>query len=42
MLPREGLRVIHPSVMPCVVRANTDATLIMIAERVADFISDGR
>ncbi|MCH7626270.1 MAG: mycofactocin system GMC family oxidoreductase MftG [Chloroflexi bacterium] len=38
----DGLRVIDASVMPDVVRANTNATVIMIAERVADFISDGK
>ena len=34
----EGLRVADASVMPDVIRANTNATTIMIAERVADFI----
>ena len=33
-----GLRVVDSSVMPDVVRANTNVTTIMIAERVADFI----
>ena len=33
-----GLRVADASVMPDVIRANTNATTIMIAERVADFI----
>jgi len=33
-----GLRVADASVMPNVIRANTNATTIMIAERVADFI----
>jgi choline dehydrogenase len=33
-----GLRVADASVMPDVIRANTNATTIMIAERVADFM----
>jgi choline dehydrogenase len=33
-----GLRVADASVMPNVMRANTNATTMMIAERVADFI----
>ena len=37
----EELRVVDTSVMPNVIRANTNATTIMIAERVADWINDG-
>ena len=34
----EGLRVADASVMPDVIRANTNATTIMIGERVADWL----
>ena len=34
----DGLRVIDASVMPDVVRANTNATVIMIAEKIASEI----
>ena len=34
----EGLRVVDASVMPDVIRANTNCTTIMIAERVADWM----
>ena len=37
----QGLRVVDVSVLPDVVRANTNATTIMIAERIADFIKEG-
>jgi choline dehydrogenase-like flavoprotein len=37
----EGLRVTDASVMPDCIRANTNCTTIMIAERVADFIKAG-
>ena len=38
----EGLRVADASIMPNVVRANTNATCIMIGERVADWVKAGR
>ena len=38
----QGLRVVDVSVMPNVVRANTNTTTIMIAERIADFIKEGK
>ncbi len=34
----QGLRVADASVMPNCIRANTNATTIMIAERVADWM----
>jgi choline dehydrogenase len=37
----EGLRVVDASVMPDVIRANTNATTIMMAERVADWVRQG-
>ena len=38
----QALRVADASVMPDVVRANTNATAIMIAERVADWVKEGK
>ena len=38
----EGLRVVDASVMPDVIRANTNTTTIMIGERVADWIKEGK
>jgi choline dehydrogenase-like flavoprotein len=38
----EGLRVADASIMPDVIRANTNATSIMIGERVADWIAQGK
>ena len=38
----EGLRVADASVMPDCIRANTNATTIMIAEKLCDFIKAGK
>ncbi len=38
----EGIRVVDPSIMPDCVRANTTVTAIMIGERVADFMRNGK
>ena len=38
----EALRVVDASIMPDCVRANTNATVLAMAERVADFIKEGR
>jgi choline dehydrogenase len=37
----QGLRVADASVMPDCIRANTNATTIMIAEKIADYIKSG-
>ena len=37
-----GLRVVDASVMPAIVRANTNLTVIMIAEKIADMMKDDR
>jgi len=37
-----GLRVADASIFPDIVRANTNATVVMIGERVAGFIRQGR
>ena len=38
----EGLRIADASIMPDCIRANTNATTIMIGERIADFIKGSR
>ncbi len=38
----EGLRVADASVMPDCIRANTNATTVMIGERLADFMKEGK
>ena len=38
----EGLRVVDASIMPDCIRANTNVTAIMIGERVADFMRNGK
>ena len=38
----EGLRVVDASIMPDCIRANTNVTTMMIGERVADFIRQGK
>ena len=38
----QGVRVADASIMPDCIRANTNATAIMIGERAADFVKEGR
>ena len=38
----QGLRVVDGSIMPDCIRANTNATAMMIGERIVDFILEGR
>lgn len=38
----QGLRIADTSIMPDCVRANTNATAMVIGERVSDFVLDGR
>ena len=38
----DNLRVVDASIMPDVTRANTNATAIVIGERIADLMKEGR
>ena len=38
----EGIRVVDASVMPDCIRANTNVTTLMIGERIADFVKQGK
>ena len=38
----ENLRVVEASIMPDCIRANTNVTTMMIGERVADWIKQGK
>ena len=38
----EGVRVADASIIPYLIRANTNATALMIGERIADFMKEGR
>ena len=38
----EGFRVVDASIMPNCIRANTNVTTMMIGERIADFIVNGK
>jgi len=37
----DGLRVADASIMPDCIRANTNVTVMMMGERIADFIKAG-
>jgi len=37
----EGLRVVDASIMPDIIRANTNATSVMIGERVVEWVEQG-
>ena len=38
----ENIRISDASIMPDCIRANTNATTIMIAEKIADYVIGGR
>ena len=38
----QNIRVVDASIMPDCIRANTNATTIMIAEKIADLVIEGR
>jgi choline dehydrogenase len=38
----QNLRVADASIMPDCIRANTNVTTMMIGERIADFVREGR
>ena len=38
----EGLRDADAAIIPYLIRANTNATALMIGERIADFIKEGK
>jgi choline dehydrogenase-like flavoprotein len=38
----QGLRVVDASVMPTITRANTNLTAIMIGEKIADMVKEGK
>ena len=38
----QGIRVADASIMPDCIRANTNATTIMVAEKVADYVKEGK
>ena len=38
----DGLRVVDASIMPECVRANINVTVLMIGERIAEFIREGK
>ena len=42
VLGLEGLRIVDASIMPDLVRAPINPAVIMVAERIADFIRSGR